>query len=141
MTDDDKKRLQDIALRVWTHLHMQRGRAYSVNAGSCQYRTPDGKACAVGCLIADHWYTEKKANWPNNAAIRNVTDYSEFKAALREAGVDPSNQEDMSLLREFQSIHDDPESWDDDEKFIAQERYNRKLGVFNLDPIGVTDGV
>ena len=42
---------QDIITRVWLHLNAQGKQAMGMDA--CQYRTSDGLACAVGCLLDD----------------------------------------------------------------------------------------
>ncbi len=88
--------LQQIFDAVATHLLSQPGPAMAP-AGTCRYRTSDGRMCAVGCLIPDDRYDpgiegytvlENQSVWdalpPHIHEIRNV----------------------RSLLSDLQSVHD-----------------------------------
>jgi hypothetical protein len=45
--------LQSLYEKMRTHLLAMPGPAWDDAADSCQYRTPDGNACLVGCLLTD----------------------------------------------------------------------------------------
>ena len=88
--------LQHVFDAVATHLLSQPGPAMS-STGTCRYRAPDGRMCAVGCLIPDDRYDpgiegytvfENQNVWdalpPHIHEIRNV----------------------HSLLSDLQSVHD-----------------------------------
>jgi len=48
-----KPDLQSIYEQMRQHLLTMPGPAWDDAAGSCQYRTSDGNACLVGCLLTD----------------------------------------------------------------------------------------
>ena len=45
--------LQSLYEKMRTHLLAMPGPAWDDAAGGCQYRTSDGNACLVGCLLTD----------------------------------------------------------------------------------------
>jgi hypothetical protein len=88
----DKQVLFD---RVITHLFAQGGPAKR-DGYYCCYRTPDGKSCAVGCLIADEHY---------NPELENGTAHApRVQQALKLSGIEVSGISEF--LRELQLIHD-----------------------------------
>lgn len=46
----------EIFAKVRKHLLSQNAKAMLPNKDTCAYRAPDGKMCAVGCLIPDEMY-------------------------------------------------------------------------------------
>jgi hypothetical protein len=84
--------------RVVNHLATQRERAYTVQ---CCYKTPDGKMCAVGCLIKSEDYQpalEGQTMWAT--AVRT--------AVSKSLGIPPLEPEDelYLLLSRLQGVHD-----------------------------------
>lgn len=49
---------QQVFDKVATHLITQNEKAQDQSTGDCVYRTDDGKACAIGCLISDDSYAD-----------------------------------------------------------------------------------
>lgn len=45
--------LQSLYEKMRQHLLAMPGPAWDILAGACQYRTSDGNACLVGCLLTD----------------------------------------------------------------------------------------
>lgn len=105
---------------VVAHLRRQGCRALSP-VGACQYRTRDGKKCAVGCLIPDDIYIPEMEGKPlylsyiePNHADNRPTVVCEI---VRNLG------HDVDLARDLQYVHDFvAESWQWEQKFkeIAQ---------------------
>lgn len=87
---------QEIFDKVATHLFTQGRRATDADGERCMYRAPNGDSCAAGCLIPDEMYNSGM----EGATIDIVTE--EFR--LPEYFYDYGS---MSLIREFQKIHDD----------------------------------
>src|SRR5688500_10288568 len=52
---------QEVVDFVVNHLKNQKGQAIDNEGGlsQCKYRTPEGKTCAVGCLVPDYVYDER----------------------------------------------------------------------------------
>lgn len=94
--------LQEIFDKVVTHLLKQNARAVDWD-GSCQYRAPDGKMCAVGCLIEDSNYSSKlegRVVGKIRDSIPNVLEGGDIGKKVE-------------LLKALQMIHDEslPTSW------------------------------
>lgn len=88
---------QEIFDKVVTHLRTQKSRAMLGN--SCAYRAPDGKMCAVGCLIPDELYDPKMENKGVMWLLVNKFTVPEFF------------KEHPNLLEELQTVHDMEENW------------------------------
>lgn len=87
---------QTIFTQVIQHLARQRVAAVHPS-GNCQYRTPDGKRCAVGYLVPEWYYNETlEGNTPRDREVKN---------ALMWTHGDFTNQQ-WELLQELQSVHD-----------------------------------
>jgi hypothetical protein len=91
-----------IAQRVIDHLFKQgRPAANYISDGDktcCMYRMPDGRSCAVGCLIDDNFYTP---------AFENLTvQRREVQNAVKESINQPMYETDVALLAYLQSAHD-----------------------------------
>lgn len=86
---------KEVLDQVSTHLLRQGERALN-EAGECDYRTKEGLACAIGCLMTD----KEARNTPND-------DWEE----LARTGVVPSAH--SVLLYDLQGVHDHapPEVW------------------------------
>ena len=108
MSEPAKKlTLRETFDKVKAHLLTQNERAVSP-AGSCMYRTEDGKKCAVGGLITDEAYNpsieHKSVNvvtnprWPEEAAC--------MRDALVKSGVPIDEPSTLYVLRSLQQIHD-----------------------------------
>jgi hypothetical protein len=48
--------LEELSLKIRDHLTNQKAQAANSN-DACQYRTSDGRMCAVGCLLTDDLYS------------------------------------------------------------------------------------
>lgn len=99
---------QEIFDRVATHLLAQRRKSVkfsTVNGKKyryCQYRSPQGLSCAVGCLITDGAYSDYIENRP--------ADDDDVIKLLNESGVFVN---DTNLLSSLQALHDNthPNGW------------------------------
>jgi hypothetical protein len=92
--------LQEIHNKITKHLLAQNKRAYW-RRNSCGYRSPDGLKCAIGCLIADEFYTPELEQKSTNSKL--VAD------ALKKSGITPELLETdkaRQYLRSAQHIHD-----------------------------------
>lgn len=90
--------------KVCAHLLTQLSTSLD-DTGTCLYRGPDGKKCAIGCLIPDELYTEDI----EMKEVRTLLDYPVFNSELS-AYLSHFNKE---LLIRLQSVHDAfrPEEW------------------------------
>ena len=88
---------QEIFDTVARHLLTQKARAED-NLG-CMYHAPDGKKCAVGCLITDEEYSPSM----ENTAISDLINNNRLKRLSPFQG----------LLQDLQYVHDRilPEEW------------------------------
>ena len=95
---------QEMFDKVCAHLLTQLSTSLD-DTGTCLYRGPDGKKCAIGCLIPDELYTEDL----EKKEIRTLLDYSignsELSAYL--------SQFNKDLLIRLQKTHDayPPTEW------------------------------
>lgn len=98
---------QQIFDKVVNHLRTQ---GY---AGSCSYRTPDGKKCAIGCLIDDEHYSPKFEGY--------TAEWEPISSALRASGIPTDSKKTCDLLLNLQQIHDlaFPAYWEDDFRSAA----------------------
>lgn len=75
----------------------------------CRYRAPDGKMCAIGCLIKDEYYSEDLEG--------HATTHHLVEQALQDSGINVEDgREGMSMkimLLDLQVIHDmyRPDNW------------------------------
>lgn len=115
---------QELFDKVATHLLTQN--AKSLDDDSCQYRNPEGLACAVGCLIPEDEYTPQieRLSVAELYGYHNdiLGEYQERRLMLAillsAAGVKEGH---LELLRELQIIHDccDMSIWKSELKHIA----------------------
>ncbi len=91
---------QEVFDKVVSHLRSQGGPAVN-EEGTCMYRAPGGKKCAVGCMIPDDVYSK-------NMECRLVSSIIDAYSALSDL------QDHVVLLEELQEIHDqvDPSEWE-----------------------------
>ena len=102
---------------VKKHLLKQKSRSESfsmVNESStgCLYRGPNGKKCAIGCLIIDGRYSKNiEGKGVSNPIVKNAL-YAWAK---------PKTENDENFLSELQSIHDDcyVNRWQNELKTLA----------------------
>lgn len=116
MTTIQKK----IVERVRKHLLRQKARASS--GGTCVYRAPDGKRCAVGALIKDEVYCKEMEGAGVSSLMHAIFDgkglHGDFVLAqvlVETLGVQAvANEEVLELLDNLQSIHDNkgPDEWE-----------------------------
>lgn len=120
---------QETANKIMAHMRKQGKQARDDKFGSCCYRTPEGLACAAGCLIEPEDYT---ADFEGDAVI--LVEYSPFKtkpgseaiAAVFDTSALPTEWltivgkyieakgHDVRLVYQFQYIHDNlrPKDWE-----------------------------
>ena len=104
---------QEIFDKVAVHLISQGCKSMLPDSPAvCAYRGPEGRTCAVGCLIPDEYYSKSMEN-------RDVLHSTPVREALTAAEVLPPEerflaefQDDypgstLSLLRTLQRVHDD----------------------------------
>lgn len=84
---------QELINKVYSHLIKQGGP--SQNNGSCAYRAPDGRQCAIGCLIPDELYSPEMEH--NSLGV--LLEISNFH-------LPKFMQENQNLLQALQNIHD-----------------------------------
>ena len=100
----------DVFNKVSEHLLTQNERSLDT-FGDCLYRSAEGLACAVGCLIKDEFYSE---DLEHIYAVNSYTDdwQKPIRNALELSGV-PINDEMKDLVQKLQVIHDSkqPEFW------------------------------
>lgn len=101
MPDDKPAELtaQQIFDKVATHLHKQNAQARSSQHG-CAYRAPDGRRCAVGCLLTDDEYDRGM----EGARVPWLIEHGGIPRRLRPHA---------DLLTSLQNVHDNylPEAW------------------------------
>jgi len=99
---------QEVVQRVRDHLLSASKRAVSEH-GTCQFRTPEGLKCAVGCLFPDDY----DVSGFNSAGLSNSINEtrSRLVAALDDIGVP---RESHGFLMEAQDLHDCEYNWNDD---------------------------
>lgn len=118
---------QEVFIKVRDHLLAQNARAFKLAGNGeefCMYRTPEGKACAAGCLIKDEFYS------PN---IEGMGTYDEpVIKALKLSGVNMDDQQTANLVSSLQAMHDsqDPIEW---EAYLANT--GRFYGLLPLEGI------
>src|SRR5258708_3125935 len=89
----------EIFAKVRRHLLSQNAKAFLPDSVTCAYRTPDGKKCAVGCLIPDKmYYPEMEGNGIGDLPWRFVEYFGE---------------DNIDFLGDLQEIHDsyEPALW------------------------------
>ena len=109
--------------RIVNHLRRQGAKAecreLTTGVLACLYRTPDGRRCAVGCLIPDNRYDPAfeqtgigGMNEADNERDNDVT------LLMEELG------HDLDLLIEFQGIRDTRgvEEWEQEFRKLAERR-------------------
>ena len=84
---------QEILDKVANHLLTQNEKAYNEDEHSCAYLDPEGRKCAVGCLIPDDQYSKEL-----EGAI--ITSNPKLKALPCMQGLD------LDFLRDLQMLHD-----------------------------------
>jgi hypothetical protein len=84
----------------------------SFNEGRCVYRSPEGLACAVGCLIDD----ETAAAWDAMVEFNPFSEQIQGKGITKLKDQIPDGhwmRDNMYLLMELQVIHDKEKNWED----------------------------
>lgn len=89
---------QEIFDKVVVHLATQGKRA--MHGDDCQYRTPDGLKCAVGCVLPDDLYNPEMDS--PNGSLSGISEvakrYPEVKAYF--------GKDNITFLSKLQMIHD-----------------------------------
>jgi hypothetical protein len=111
--------LQEIFQTARDHLLAQDARAIENDEDGeelgCRYLAPDGKKCAVGCLIKPEAYNP----FIEGLAVSGVYDYQNdakalaLRSALLASGIDTDAEGVRWLLGRLQYVHDDcePSEW------------------------------
>ena len=109
---------QEVFNKVAEHLLTQKTTSFDEDIDCCAYRAPDGKMCAVGCLISDEEYKPEFER--------------EGVGMLINKGFLPNLKEHESLLIELQRIHDSIREllWKD-ELIKASKLFNLDMSVCN----------
>lgn len=101
---------QEIFTRVWEHLNKQRVASVLKEPGRdsmCAYRTPDGRMCAVGCLIPDERY---HPDMERKTVGGLIDGFPEIRDLFFGAGAhtihDVYNSQRAVLLDKLQGAHD-----------------------------------
>jgi hypothetical protein len=98
--------MNQIFKKVSKHLLKQNKKSLRMGHEMCQYRTPAGLSCAVGCLMTDAMYSPEFEGKGLTAGLQ--------KALTPVLGVKHKKRLlKITLLRRLQSIHDnnDPAKW------------------------------
>jgi hypothetical protein len=109
---------QEIFDTVATHLFTQGERAgifvdEDDDSGpefECRYRTPQGAKCAVGVLLPDEVYDPTM----EGSSVQGICERG-FQVPLWMAST-------LSLLMDLQQVHDELDSWDNDESMLDNLR-------------------
>lgn len=96
---------QELFDKVATHLLKQNAQAVNSN-GACRYRGDNGMMCAVGCLIADKYYS---ATFEGIGVMSS----SKVRMAVEDSIGAPLSPTQQALLRSLQILHDNkkPKDW------------------------------
>lgn len=100
---------QEIFNRVWEHLNKQREASVleTTDNAVCAYRTPDGKMCAVGCLIPDELYHPDMEGKTVGGLLDGFPEIRELFFGTRDGGYrDLSWTHRAVLLDRLQGAHD-----------------------------------
>ena len=102
----------DVFNKVSEHLLAQNERSLALADLCCVYRSPTGLKCAVGCLIADKFYTPRLEGLGVETVIGHGSKNQPVVVALQKSGV-PVTEDVLKLLEELQGLHDyiTPEGW------------------------------
>lgn len=112
---------QTIFDTVVRHLGKQGGPAVD-ESGICSYRAPDGKKCAVGCLLPDEMYRTSMDNNNEGVSVTGLVETFEVPAYFHE---------NLELLQRLQSAHDTWALWSLD---CVLEKLHRIAMEFHLKP-------
>jgi hypothetical protein len=102
---------QEIFDKVVAHLREQKVPAFDQARDMCLYRMPDGKKCAVGCLLIDEEYsTQMEEGYPVGQLL------DKWPSVAERLG-----RENRFLLRDLQKIHDDQlsQDWERQWEYLA----------------------
>lgn len=103
---------QEIFDKVVSHLREQGGPAKDED-GKCWFRTPNGKKCAVGCLIPDEAY--KTIMEAYGSARSLLLYYDEWWTE--------GWKQNLDLLSNLQGVHDNPltaNNWESEFQRVAK---------------------
>jgi hypothetical protein len=102
-------RNQQLFDEVAVHLMTQMEKSVS-QYGTCQYRSHNGKTCAVGCLIDPKRY---RRTMEGVAISTDLTEDDSVVRALERSVGFTLTPDHLSLLAELQDIHDtySPDEW------------------------------
>lgn len=112
--------LQQIFDKGLAHIRKQGGPARDEESDKCVYRSSNGRACIVGCLIADEDYQKAFDPAAGSGVDTMIRDNPEFRQALLNSGVDVHREEFgytrgpvRALLSSMQGVHDSGEDVSD----------------------------
>jgi len=102
--------------------HLLKQNQQSMAGNGCVYRGPQGRSCAVGCLIADEFYDEFFENeWlysedVSYAVSKSLPNWSGSKDSVVDSFTAHRENASLKMLYFLQNIHDnsDPYTWEHD---------------------------
>jgi len=101
--------MQEIFDTVVQHLLTQNEKSVDTFRGTCLYRTPDGKKCAVGALIPDDEYN---VSMESTGDVHSLV-YNHSDLCPKSLLAYRTNESFMDLLLTLQRVHDnlEPKTW------------------------------
>jgi hypothetical protein len=121
---------QEIFDKVARHLLKQNAQAKTSDGYGCMYRTVDGLACAVGCLL-----TDEEARAADTAKDKDGHELNTGIANIAAAGMLPQRLSPfLGLLEHLQRVHDykEPQQW---REALRQVAHNAELSAAVLDEV------
>lgn len=123
--------LQEMFNKAYLGLAGQKFERSANKQGSCLYRSPDGKKCAVGHLISDEHYAshlESKSvfSWDVNQAL------TASGVDLIDRGIADVTSEAEQVLNECQQCHDNSVSPEDMQQLLQKVAAAHNLTVPEL---------
>lgn len=109
--------IKEVAEKIKQRLEDGRGQA--MGKYTCQYRTPQGVPCVVGCLFSDELYKASMEGETTSylEVFENASGQTEWRSlqnhlgkVLNAAEV-PATDECLRLLCQAQKFHDAPKNW------------------------------
>ena len=116
--------MQELFDKVAKHLLTQREPAIAKDYTACRYRAPDGKSCAIGCLIDDKHYKEDYEGVGVGSTSYCDDDRQELLRDSLEASLGfKLSGDDFALLGRLQSVHDLSLTYNAVEGYFLRENF------------------
>ena len=136
--------------KALAHMRAQGERSVDTSTGDCLYRSDDGLACAVGCLIPDGTWEVAVSEWerihgdrPCSAKGLHLNSYGIAELVSDDVGVGIKRHLsglELPFLQRLQMLHDPGANWRDG-RFAAEglaQRLAREYGLDYTPPAGAT---